>query len=142
MDLEAARSRLGFLTANAVAIVGADLGLGVAGDVFFKIVDLIREHPGLRQDAIENIARVMGKRDPALLEDALFPPELVELLAHEFAWPEFAQLCDRRIAEILYGDPSFAIGDLAGRVREALAPDWEDREFYGRYRIGTEQPDA
>jgi hypothetical protein len=136
MDLDCARKQLRLLTTNAVSIVRAGFGLNEAEPVFFAIVDLVRDHPGLRPDVVADVALVFGKREPGLVGDGLFPPDLVELLAHEFAWPEFAALCDKRIAELLYADPSFAGGDLAGSVREALEPDWQDRDFYRRYGGG------
>jgi hypothetical protein len=64
----------------------------------------------------------------------MVPPELIQLIAHEFRWREIEKLAQQRIDHYFGGDASLAVGDVAHGISEALRDDWQDREFYGHYR--------
>lgn len=124
---------LDVLIENANRLLRAGFGLDWNEPGFFQIIDLLRESADLKKHFIEKVRSTFALRDPGLTLEGTVPRELVELVAHEFRWPEIQDLAARRIEIVFHGDASMAAGDVARSVSQAYADDWEDREYYKRY---------
>jgi hypothetical protein len=134
MNIRFAETLLNILIENAVRIIEANFGVDRAEPTFFQIVDLVREHPPLKDVLLARIASALRERDAGTLKPDQPPRELIELLVHEFRWPEVRELGERRLNDIFRGDRRLAIGDIYYKLIEAERADWPDREFYARYR--------
>jgi hypothetical protein len=108
-------------------------GIETVEVALFQIVDMLRENPNLKPQFLEMVEQTFSKRWPYALGENGVPAELIELATHELRWPEFAVLANTRIQEIFGGDKILAISDVAHKVIEAYADDWDDREFFKRY---------
>jgi hypothetical protein len=137
MDFAIQQKLLRLLVANAQRILNAKFGVNAAEVTFFEIVELIRSEQNLKATFLEMAGETFLQPDGWGCTEHAAPLELVELVAHEFRWPEIADLADKRIEKYFKGDRSLAIGDIAMRIRAALSDDWEDREFYARYETAT-----
>ena len=134
MHLDSAKKLLDVLCENANRVIYGGFGIGPAESTFFEIVRLVRSHNDLKEYALEKVSAVMEGPNGGASENSEMPTELVELLAHEFRWPEFQSLAEQRIQDCFGGDRALAISDLSLHVLEAMQDDWEDRIFYQRYR--------
>jgi hypothetical protein len=134
MDLGSAKRLLSILIENSVRILAADFGVDRAEPNFFQIVDLVREHPALKEVLLSHIAATLKEPHDAILRSDLPPRELIELLVHEFRWPEFDSMRERRLAELFSGDARLAAGDMYHHIADAQRDDWPDRDLYARYR--------
>ncbi len=134
MDLVYSKELLDILVENARRILYAGFGIGPTESTLFEIVGLLGEEPALKNYFLEKVGHTFAMRDASGAEPGTVPEELVELVAHEFRWPELQALADKRIETVFRGDASLALGDIARRITAAYDDDWEDREFYERYR--------
>lgn len=133
MDFGAQKILLTVLIGNAKRILEARFGVNAAETTFFEIVELIRNEEKLKEAFLDMAANTFLQPDGWGHAADAAPLELVELVAHEFRWPELIDLADQRIERLFGGDRSLAISDIAIRIRAAFSDDWEDREFYARY---------
>jgi cell division FtsZ-interacting protein ZapD len=108
-------------------------GIETVEGTLFEIVDMLRENPNLKAQFLEMVEQTFSKRWPYALGENGVPAELIELTTHELKWPEFEVLANKRIQEFFGEDEILAINDVAHKVKEAYAEDWEDREFFERY---------
>lgn len=129
LDLEHAENLLIILIENCRRILSANFGVDRAEAAMFEVVDLVREHPGLRQLLLAKVKSALAKDLGAENSPDEIPSELIELAAHEFRWPEFVTLASDRVARF----PN-AWCDTGRRIADAMVDGWEDREFYRRYR--------
>jgi hypothetical protein len=134
MDTEVAQKLLDVLTDNALRILAAGFGLNWAESTFFDVVRLLREEEALKYYFLDRVRSTLAARSPEALEPGTIPTELIELIAHEFRWPELLQIADHRINKFFRGDAAFAVADVATHIRDAFDDNWEDRVFYERYK--------
>jgi hypothetical protein len=134
VDIDCAKILIGILIENAARILRAGFGVNTAEHAFFAVIDLVREHPVLKQDLLDRVAITLRQSDPGLLNEGMVPRELIELVAHEMRWDELRELAEQRVRDKFRGDWSFAIGDISRGIVEAQSDSWEDRDFYQRYR--------
>lgn len=125
---------LTILIDNSSRILLAGFGLGWAESTFFDIVRLLRQEDSLKPIFLSKVRSTFAIPSLGGLTNGEVPAELIELVAHELRWPELLELARRRIEERFGGDMAFAAGDVASRLSEAYSDDWEDREFYRRYK--------
>lgn len=125
---------LTILIDNSSRILLAGFGLGWAESTFFDIVRLLRQEDSLKPIFLSKVRSTFAIPSLGGLTNGEVPAELIELVAHELRWPELLELARRRIEERFGGDMAFAAGDVARRLSEAYSDDWEDREFYRRYK--------
>ena len=137
MDIEYADMLLSVLIENSVRIFAAGFGVNCAEATLFQIVDLVREHPELKESVLRRVACALRVRDPGTLNPAHPPRELIVLLSHEFRWPELRELARHRTEVTFHGDLALAAFDISHEIVEAQNDDWEDREFYPRYAAKT-----
>ncbi len=135
MDLESAFGLLDILCENANRIIEPGYGLRAAESTFFEVVGLIRSNEQLKPYVLRKVSTVMKTRDVA--SGVAMPSELVELLAHEFRWPEFKDLAEQRLQALFDGDRLLAMSDLSDHVILALQDNWECRTFYRHYEQET-----
>jgi hypothetical protein len=127
---------LTILIDNSSRILLAGFGLGWAEATFFDIIRLLRQEDSLKSNFLSKVRSTFAISSLGGLTNGEVPAELIELVAHELRWPELLELAQQRIHERFGGDMDFAAGDVASRLFEAYKDDWEDREFYRRYREG------
>ncbi|PZQ57039.1 MAG: hypothetical protein DI555_02650 [Novosphingobium pentaromativorans] len=114
---------------NCRRILSANYGVDRAEAAMFDVVDLVREHPGLRQVLLTKVRNTLAKDDGSGYLPDEIPSELIELAAHEFRWPEFETLASDRVARFPH-----AWCDIGRGIADAMADGWEDREFFRRYK--------
>jgi hypothetical protein len=134
MDTETWKRLLVILVENSRRILNAQFGVDRAESSFFSIVDLLREKEHLKSDFLTLVAETMEKRDEWGLDEDSVPRELIELVAHEFRWPELLELCEARVQKMYGGDRSRAVNDISWHVPLAFDENWPDRNFYRHYR--------
>ncbi|HNI23406.1 MAG TPA: hypothetical protein PLK47_11430 [Plasticicumulans sp.] len=133
MDADLARKLLDVLIDNASRILLAGFGVNWTESTFFDVVRLLRHEASLKSYFLDRTRETLALPDPGRLDAGTVPPELIELVAHEFRWPEFLQLASERVDNLFGGDTRLAVGDIASRLPEAFDDAWRDREFYERY---------
>ena len=133
MDAESAIRLFQIYVVNSVRILNEGFGVDRAESNFFDAIALAKEHPSVRESAIEAMRLELQNTSAASIEVGQFPKELMELFAHETRWEELRALAVARIRDRFGGDMSAAAGDVAVHIIGALSDDWEDREFYQRY---------
>jgi hypothetical protein len=134
MDASFSRKLLDLLIENALRILAAGFGVNWAESSFFDIIRLIRQEEILKEHFLERVRATFAMPAPGCLDLGTVPTELIELVAHEFRWPELQQIAQHRINTVFGGDAMLAIGDVAHRLPDAYQDDWQDREFYEHYR--------
>lgn len=133
MDAHFARILLEVLIDNASRILLAGFGVNWAESTFFDVIRLLSQEGGLKSHFLDLVRKTFALSAPGQLNPGTVPLELIELVAHEFRWPELLQIADERINKLFNGDISLAISDIATRVPEAYKDTWQDREFYEYY---------
>lgn len=134
MDANFSQKLLDVLIENALRILAAGFGVNWAESSFFDIVRLLQKEEVLKEYFLERVRTTFAMSSPGSLDPGTVPTELIELVAHEFRWPELQVLAQQRINTVFGGDAMLAIGDVAHRLQEAYKDDWQDREFYEHYR--------
>lgn len=134
MDIDLSKELLDILIENSSRILVAGFGVNWAAESsFFNVVRLLQDEVHLREYFGQRVRETLSLRDPGV-ELGQVPIELIELVAHEFRWPELLEMAEQRVGMFYRGDARLAIGDRAGHIREAYNDDWENREFYDRYK--------
>lgn len=134
MDISFATKLLDVLVENALRILAAGFGVNWAESSFFDVVRLLKQQEDLKGHFLERVRATFAMRAPGRLDPGTVPIELIEVVAHELRWPELQKLAHERIEKFFSGDTMLAVGDIAHRLPEAYEDDWQDREFYVRYR--------
>jgi hypothetical protein len=134
MDASFASRLLDILIENALRIMAAGFGVNWAESSFFDVVRLLRQEKMLKGYFLEKVRATFAMPAPGRLDPGMVPIELIELVAHEFRWPELQELAQQRIRMFFGGDAALAIGDIARRLSEAYQDNWQDREFYEQYK--------
>ena len=134
MDSSRKLELLSLLIDNCKRLLAAKYGVNAAEPELFRVIDFVRHDGELRNEFLRRSSLTFSQEDGWGLEPAALPREMIELASHELRWPEFLQQADDRIERQFSGNASLAAGDIASAVRTAFRDDWEDREFYDRYR--------
>ncbi len=134
MNSEHAQKLLDIYIDNSSRIMNAGFGVNMAESSFFDVVRLLQEESSLKICFLERVRSTFAVRDAWRLDPGFVPIELIELVAHEFRWPELLPLASERIAKYFHGNATLAIGDIAHRLSEAYDDNWQGRTFYARYK--------
>ncbi|MBT2747536.1 MULTISPECIES: hypothetical protein [unclassified Lysobacter] len=133
MDDTLAKDLFDTLVENSSRVLAKGYGIGWAESSLFEVVRLLRQEESLKSYFLERVSSEFSRRAPGVKSTEL-STELIELVAHELRWMELLQLAQIRIETVFQGDSVRAVGDISARLASAYDDQWEDREFYKRYR--------
>jgi hypothetical protein len=135
MNTENSTKLLDILVENCRRIFASGFGIDHAECSMFQVVELLREETVLRAFFLRKVEITFEKSDPYGLDDGSVPRELIELIVHEFRWPEFQTLAKERLLKLFKNNTSMARSDMSMTISNAYRDDWEDKEFYRKYKI-------
>lgn len=133
MDEKFSRDLLDTLIENSSRVLVLGCGVGWAESAFFDVIKLLKQEQRLKKHFLKRVSAEFSLPAPGITPSGI-STELIELVAHELKWPELLELAQQRIDTIFKGDKALAIGDVATRLASAYEDQWQDREFYERYR--------
>ncbi|EUB98385.1 hypothetical protein PMI07_004666 [Rhizobium sp. CF080] len=135
MDIEYSTKLLDILVENCRRIFASGFGIDQAECSMFQVVELLRAETVLKASFLKKVEITFEKTDAYGLDDGSVPRELIELVVHEFQWPEFDALAKKRLLKLFNNNKSLAISDMSMTVQNAYREDWEDKEFYRKYNL-------
>ena len=121
MEKEASCRLLDVLIDNSRRVLDAGFGVNWAESSFFDVISLIRREPHLKPYFLDRVQDTLVNRDAETLSPSTVPPELIELVGHEFRWPELIELAENRVRLFFNGDAQMSVGDVSSRIKKASA---------------------
>lgn len=112
-----------------------DLGLNHAEPVFQQVLETISNDPQAKEWFLEEMIREVVSGGQIANQNSERPSNFIDadlicFIAHATRWAEFGYACTQRRLEQGYTRKLPGSKDIADMVFEALADDWEDKDFY------------
>jgi hypothetical protein len=112
-----------------------NLGLNHVEPLFQQVLEIVHNDSNAREWFLEEMAREVVSGGQVANQELDMPmnfidADLICFIAHATRWGEFSDACNQRKLEQGYLSKLPGSKDIADMVIDALADDWEDRDFY------------
>lgn len=112
-----------------------NLGLNHVEPFFQRVLEIVSNDLNAKKWFLENMTNEVLSGGRVIDQKSEIPPNFIDadlicFIAHTTRWSEFSDACAQRKLEQEYLNKLSGSKDIADMVSEALADDWEDKDFY------------
>lgn len=110
-------------------------GLNHVEPVFQRVLEIVLNDSNAKEWFLEKMTREVVSGGQIADQESDMPSNFIDadlmcFIAHATRWSEFGDACKNRKLEQAYLSNLPGSKDIADMVSEALADDWEDKDFY------------